>query len=465
MATITPELESLNLNGCHWFEDHSLMAISKCVKLRKLQLRNCPMVGSCSAYIMLAARFGFNSLEVLDLRETAVGDSEVHAFQSKLSLKQLYIDGSLHRKKDSHEMDRVADRGIYALGECTPNLQVLALTNTEVSDVTLRHISRNIPWLQMLDVRGTKVTQEGVRLLEAECPNLMVLSNWNISGDDEVWSAAACQDWLMDRCFVEQQQVPRECRPQSPACVPQERVRPERIEVVFVEHGMVRIRRIIQEHEGLLPQEQQQQLVQIPQQPAVIDRIEFVDRLPPAPEAIARLPGAPELVGRLPPAIERLPVAPELIGHLPAAPQAIERLPLAPEFVGHLPAAPGLVEHLPAAPHAIVRLPVRFFIPPAPELVGRLSGRQFVGRLPPAPDSPDRLPVRPDLVGRLPPSPESAGRIPAIPESPDRILSAPESGSRLPASLELAGRLPTSPDSPGLLPPAPESVDGLLTEP
>ena len=38
-----------------------------------------------------------SSMKVLDLRQTAIGDGEIHAFQAKHSLCQLYIDGRLHR--------------------------------------------------------------------------------------------------------------------------------------------------------------------------------------------------------------------------------------------------------------------------------------------------------------------------------------------------------------------------------
>lgn len=97
IASHTPNLESLNLNGCQWFEDHSLMAISKCPKLTSLRVRNCPEVGTCFPYILLAAKFGFENLKILDLRETAIGDGEISAFKIKPKLKQLYIDGRVHR--------------------------------------------------------------------------------------------------------------------------------------------------------------------------------------------------------------------------------------------------------------------------------------------------------------------------------------------------------------------------------
>lgn len=97
MSAQTPMLESFNLNGCTWFEDHSMMAISKSPKLKTLQLRKCIKVGTCSAYIFLSARFGFERIEILDLRETSVSNAEVRAFKSKPTLKRLYLDGTIHR--------------------------------------------------------------------------------------------------------------------------------------------------------------------------------------------------------------------------------------------------------------------------------------------------------------------------------------------------------------------------------
>lgn len=97
MVTIMPHLERLDLSGCQWFEDHSLMAISKCTNLKSLRVRNCPRVGVCPAYILLATRFGFDNIEVLDLRGTMIGGHEISAFRSKVTLKELYVDGEYHR--------------------------------------------------------------------------------------------------------------------------------------------------------------------------------------------------------------------------------------------------------------------------------------------------------------------------------------------------------------------------------
>lgn len=243
MATQTSHLESLNLNGCLWFEDHSMMAISKCPKLRILRLRGCVKVGTCAAYIFLSARFGFENIEVLDLRETAISDAEVRAFKSKPKLKRMYIDGRVHRKQDSDEIDRVTDRGINTPEEYAPHLEVLTLTNTEVSDVTLRHLARNMPNLQLIDVRGSKVTEPGVIRLKTEFPLLRVVCDfpeWTVD------SSLISPDWWIDRDFIFQDDVKR-----HPSLVSTSRdataepPRHERIEIIDVGPGMVRLRRII----------------------------------------------------------------------------------------------------------------------------------------------------------------------------------------------------------------------------
>jgi hypothetical protein len=270
MASHTTQLESLNLSGCSWFEDHSMMAISKCPKLKVLRLRNCPKVGTCAAYIFLSARFGFEAIEVLDLRETAVSDSEVRAFKSKPNLKRLYIDGRLHmfvfcyfccnlirkgtyltffssfRKNDADEVDRVTDKGLNTPAEPAPYLEVLTLTNTQITDGTLNNLASNVPNLQLIDIRGTCVTEPGVAKLRSNCPTLKVVCDFS----DWTTDLSTIQDDLwIDKDFFHQEEVK-----QPPILVPRQALvvddgagplQNEQIEILPVQDGFVRLRRIV----------------------------------------------------------------------------------------------------------------------------------------------------------------------------------------------------------------------------
>ncbi|XP_014482502.1 PREDICTED: uncharacterized protein LOC106748476 isoform X2 [Dinoponera quadriceps] len=87
-----PNLTCLILSNCQWFTPHSLLVISKVPKLRELRLNSCHRLGECLAYASLATRFGFKTLEILDLRDTALGDSEVGCFSSTKTLTHLYLE-------------------------------------------------------------------------------------------------------------------------------------------------------------------------------------------------------------------------------------------------------------------------------------------------------------------------------------------------------------------------------------
>ncbi|XP_011137236.1 uncharacterized protein LOC105181875 isoform X1 [Harpegnathos saltator] len=87
-----PNLSCLILSNCQWFTPHSLLVISKIPKLKELRLNSCHRLGECLAYASLATRFGFKTLEILDLRDTALGDSEVGCFSSTKTLTHLYLE-------------------------------------------------------------------------------------------------------------------------------------------------------------------------------------------------------------------------------------------------------------------------------------------------------------------------------------------------------------------------------------
>ncbi|KAJ0184212.1 hypothetical protein K1T71_000635 [Dendrolimus kikuchii] len=80
----------LDLSCCRWLEPGSILPISKLSSLKKLYMRRCPRMTEFVAYASLATRYGFNKLELVDLRESPVGDSEVSSFGWVRSLRELY---------------------------------------------------------------------------------------------------------------------------------------------------------------------------------------------------------------------------------------------------------------------------------------------------------------------------------------------------------------------------------------
>ncbi|PNF42517.1 hypothetical protein B7P43_G08255, partial [Cryptotermes secundus] len=91
MYAHVPYIKVLILSNCKWVSPHDFMAISKCHWLEELRMDGCLQLGDCVAYTSLAARCGFHSLKILDLRNTRMGDSDVACFSLSLRLTHLYL--------------------------------------------------------------------------------------------------------------------------------------------------------------------------------------------------------------------------------------------------------------------------------------------------------------------------------------------------------------------------------------
>lgn len=96
-----PGLEEVKLEYCNFFAPNDLMPLSKCNNLKVLSLRGCKKFRNCVPYISLSCRFGFKKLEVLDLRETNISDSEVQCLNALKTLRELYLE--------YHEIEPVED--------------------------------------------------------------------------------------------------------------------------------------------------------------------------------------------------------------------------------------------------------------------------------------------------------------------------------------------------------------------
>ncbi|XP_053683235.1 uncharacterized protein LOC128733577 [Sabethes cyaneus] len=86
------KLEELTIEYCSWFDTHDFMVLSKVPHLRYLSLKGCANMKDSVPYASIATRFGFKKLEILDLRDTPISDSDVSCFNIVQSLKELLLE-------------------------------------------------------------------------------------------------------------------------------------------------------------------------------------------------------------------------------------------------------------------------------------------------------------------------------------------------------------------------------------
>ncbi|KAK5638148.1 hypothetical protein RI129_012443 [Pyrocoelia pectoralis] len=85
-------LKTLLLDHCQWFDSNNLTPLCKYPKLEILSLYMCKKLGNDDiANVSIASRFGFNTLKVLDVRFTGVGDHFLESFSSKANIQIIYF--------------------------------------------------------------------------------------------------------------------------------------------------------------------------------------------------------------------------------------------------------------------------------------------------------------------------------------------------------------------------------------
>jgi len=157
-----PKLEILDLSGCGWVSNHSLMSICKLEHLKELNLRGCFKIGECFAYTALATRFGFDSIEKFDLIDTDISITELASFGRKPTLKELLIGGQSGHK--------ITDIGITNLTvEANSKIEKLTLLNCDITDKSLQTIAQDMKRLKYLNVSDCKnISCDGLKLCESQ---------------------------------------------------------------------------------------------------------------------------------------------------------------------------------------------------------------------------------------------------------------------------------------------------------
>jgi len=202
-----PQLESIDLSNSGWLSNHSLQAIGKSDKLKRVILRGCKRIGEVFVYTALATRFGFQNTTYIDLRDTfgnldlfyclsykaykftyimyfSVGDSEVTCFGRLPKVTHLYFGRTsnvqMAAPSQSESNGRITDRGVLSmcLGPIDANdsgkILNLCLANTDVTDDCLSKLAAAFP-LKVLDVRGTQITGLGIESFTQKRPACEVI--------------------------------------------------------------------------------------------------------------------------------------------------------------------------------------------------------------------------------------------------------------------------------------------------
>ncbi|XP_065371901.1 uncharacterized protein LOC135963839 [Calliphora vicina] len=103
--TILVNLEELAIENNSWFDPYYVMPLSKLPLLRYLSLKGCWLMQEFIPYGSIAARHGFKQLEILDLRDTPLNDSDLQCFNAVETLKEIYLQCPEEEEETSTQTD------------------------------------------------------------------------------------------------------------------------------------------------------------------------------------------------------------------------------------------------------------------------------------------------------------------------------------------------------------------------
>ncbi|KAL6077083.1 hypothetical protein QOT17_002390 [Balamuthia mandrillaris] len=159
---VGPSLTSLPLSGCKLLTDACMQPVSPnlCGNLRKISFSGCNNIGNdvvvrlsrrCQALeeLYLDGCFRINGQSLLALARS----------RSRASLRRLALDGTA-----------VTDEAVAELTRACPQLEWMSLRGCRaLGDSAFRHLGASVVYL---DVSGCNITDVGLAMIAARCPNL-----------------------------------------------------------------------------------------------------------------------------------------------------------------------------------------------------------------------------------------------------------------------------------------------------
>lgn len=172
--TIMPGLNTIDLSYSGWVPHHSLLSFCKCPGLTELRLRGCFRMGECFAYTAIACKYGFEKVTLFDFRDTEFTDQDTVCFFGRPMVKTMLLGKDFGDNSTS----KVTDRSIFGNSTSINILETLSLRGTKITDVGLKAICNAYKSLKMCDLRGTSVSQAGVTEARVRRLNCEFLSDF-----------------------------------------------------------------------------------------------------------------------------------------------------------------------------------------------------------------------------------------------------------------------------------------------
>lgn len=136
------DLEDLSIEDNSWFEPYYIMGLSKLPSLRRLSLKGCQALCKFVPYGSMAARFGFQKLESLDLRQTPINNSDLQCFSAIENLKELLLESPqiLHSKQAVAKKNANGNTTDEAASPQPDSLKVLSDDEPSTSRAAMEHL-------------------------------------------------------------------------------------------------------------------------------------------------------------------------------------------------------------------------------------------------------------------------------------------------------------------------------------
>jgi len=171
--TIMPGLTTIDLSYSEWVANHSLLDFCKCPNLTELRLKGCFRMGECLISTFIACNRGFENVTLFDLRDTEVEDKDSSLFFGRPSVKTMLLGQDFTDNSTS----KITDRSVMMNVESNI-LETLSIRGTKITDVGLKAICDIYKSLKMCDLRGTSVSQAGLKDARERRANCQFLSDF-----------------------------------------------------------------------------------------------------------------------------------------------------------------------------------------------------------------------------------------------------------------------------------------------